>query len=163
MHGFEFPSAAPWPPTICLTAIFRKNWQKISHPRNSLKVLPSTVFCYNVGSRLRDPSPRLPSGQPGKLRHIFMTFSLHIVLSLNGNYIMGNIIEFAQISFSNSTTGNHSVRPLRGKTRAPPSTSLSRPTRSTFSTTSRSSCLTTTQINSRHTPRASSQRPSPET
>ena len=44
-QGFEFPSAAPLPSTVCLTAFhclphcnFRKNWQKISQPRKSLLV-----------------------------------------------------------------------------------------------------------------------------
>ena len=36
LHGFEFPSAAPWPPTVCLTAIFGKIGRKsLSHIQGS--------------------------------------------------------------------------------------------------------------------------------
>ena len=38
LHGFEFPSAAPQPPTDCLTAIFGKIGGKITQPRKSLLV-----------------------------------------------------------------------------------------------------------------------------
>ena len=46
MHGFEFPSAAPRPPTVCLTAIFGKIGRKSLNHVKALKSYPVHVSAF---------------------------------------------------------------------------------------------------------------------
>ena len=47
LHGFEFPSAAPQPPTVCLSAIFRKICRKYRNhatPFSLTQYIPQATF-----------------------------------------------------------------------------------------------------------------------
>ena len=48
LHGFEFPSAAPRPPTVCLTAIFGKIGRKSLNHVLALKSYPVQLIPFIV-------------------------------------------------------------------------------------------------------------------